>query len=284
MVIFGRKVLLLLMVISLSLFLFSEIAECKGGTKIILVKGEPKIMKQGSSAWNTCKKNSAVDNGDRIKTLKDEAVEISFSDDSKRIIKIDQNSDAFIRKCESPYSVELLNGEAMAFLEKLPKGSTFEIRTPTGISGARGTGWSVTAGELKAIFKSFENTIYVKGIDAAGNEIEGELEVREGWQSIVDKFQKPGALERLESGDLDRWNEWKKDLMDRLENLKERGFEQAGQMQNKIQQVENKKASDFKDARDSDTIAARENAPENRNETRTSENGGNGDNYSINNK
>lgn len=270
MIMFDRKVLLLLTAIFISLFLLSGIGECKGSAAITLVKGGPKIMKQGSSTWDACRKNGAVDNGDRIKTLKGEAVEISFSNDSKRIVKISENSDAYIRKTESPYSIELVSGEAMAFLEKLPEGSTFEIRTPTGISGARGTGWGVTASELKAIFKSFENTIYVKGIDAAGNEIPGELEVREGWQSIVDKFQKPGALERLESGDLDRWNEWKADVMERLENLKERGFEQAGQMQNKIQQLENKKSSDFKDARDSDTIKARESVPETPKENRYS--------------
>lgn len=262
MFIFDRKVLLSATVISLSLFLFSGIAESKDTAAIILIKGVPKIMKQGSVTWDACKKNKAISNGDRIKTLKGEAVEISFSDDNSRIVKIGENSDVYIRKIESPYSIELVNGEAMALLEKLPEGSTFEIRTPTGISGARGTGWGVTASELKAIFKSFENTIYVKGIDAAGNEIPGELEVREGWQSIVDKFEKPGALERLESGDLDRWNEWKNDVMDRLENLKERGFEQAAQMQNKIQQLDNKKTSDFRDARDSNTIKERESAPE----------------------
>jgi len=268
MIIFCRKILLAATVISLSLFLFSGIAESKDAASIMMVKGKPKIMKKGSSTWDTCRKNGTIDNGDRIKTLQNEVVEISFSDDNKRIVKIGENSDAYIRKTESPYSIELVNGEAMALLEKLPEGSTFEIRTPTGISGARGTGWGVTANELKAIFKSFENVIYVKGIDAAGNEIPGELEVREGWQSIVDKFQKPGALERLESGDREQWNEWKNDVMDRLDNLKERGFEQAAQMQNKIQQLENKKASDFRDARDSNTIADRESVP--REDVRTS--------------
>ncbi len=253
-----RNTSILPIIIFLSVFLFHGTAECKGEVKIILVKGEPKIMKQGSSGWNICKINIAVDNGDRIKTLKNEAVEISFSNKSARVVKIEESSDVFIRKCDSPYSIELLSGAAMAYLEKLPKGSTFEIRTPTGVSGARGTGWSVTAGELKAIFKSFENFIYVKGIDASGNEIEGELVVKEGWQSIVDKFQKPGALEELAAGDFDKWNEWKKDLMDRLEGLKEKGFDEAGRMQDKIQELEDKKNTDVRDTRDSDTINKRQ--------------------------
>jgi len=252
-----RNTIVVSCMIFLAAILFSGIAECKDKTSLILVKGEPKIMKQGSSNWGTCKLNTAIDNGDRIKTLKGESIEIYFSGKSVKVVKIEENSDVYVRKCESPYSIELLNGSAMAYLEKLPKGSTFEIRTPTGISGARGTGWGVTAGELKAIFKAFENLIYVKGIDANGNEIPGELVVKEGWQSIVDKFQTPGALEELLSGDFDKWLEWKKDLLERLEELKRQGFEGAEEMGNQIQELEDKKNDDVRDARDSDSTGSR---------------------------
>lgn len=247
----------ILTVLIFSLFIFSGIAECKNEVKLILVKGEPKIMKRGTDTWNTCKVNIPVENGDRIKTSKNEAVEISFSDNSAKVVKIEENSDVFIKKCDAPYSIELLNGSAMALLQNLPKGSTFEIRTPAGLSGARGTGWSVTVNELKAIFKAFENFIYVKGIDASGNEIEGELVVRSGWQTIVDMFAKPGALEELAAGDFDKWNEWKKDLLKRLEELRQKGFREAGQIENKIQELEDRKL-DVRESRDSNRILERQ--------------------------
>jgi len=240
------------------LFLLSGIAECAGEAKVIMAQGAPKIMKKGASDWVICKMNTAVDNGDRIKTQKNESVEISFLGKTAKVVKVEENSDMVIRKTDSPYSVELLNGSAMAFLEKLPKGSTFEIRTPAGLSGARGTGWSVSVDKLKAIFKSFENFIYVKGIDASGNEIDGELVVRSGWEAIVEMFRKPEKLEELASGDMEKWNEWKKDLLERLEKLKEEGFEEAGQMQNRIQELEEKKNGDVRDARDSDNISSRQ--------------------------
>ncbi|MFH0764600.1 MAG: FecR family protein [Candidatus Omnitrophota bacterium] len=253
-----RSAVVVLCAIFLVSVIFCGAAVCKDKTGLISVKGEPKIMKQGNSTWDTCKLNSAVDNGDRIRTLKGEAVEIYLSGDSAKIVKVEEDSDVYIRKCRSPYSIELLSGSAMAYLEKLPKGSTFEIRTPTGISGARGTGWGVRAGELKAVFKAFENVIYVKGIDADGNEIPGELVVKEGWQSIVDKFQKPGALEELAAGDFEKWLEWKKDLMERLEELKRLGFEGAEGMENRIQELEDKKNADVRDARDSDAVGQRQ--------------------------
>ena len=253
----ARRAISFSIAVFLSAFLFIGIADCKSETRIILVKGEPSIMKDGSPDWGQCKKGAVVDNGDRIKTSKDEAVEISFSDESTRVIRIGENSDVVISKCESPYSIKLLDGEIMTLLEKLSNGSTFEIKTPTATCGARGTGWSVTANELKTIFKSFENSIYVKGIDASGNET-GELIVRDGWQVIVDKFEKPSELERLAAGDFEKWLEWKNDLMERLEGLKEGGFEAAGAMQNKIQELEDRKNSDVSDTRDSGTINQRE--------------------------
>ncbi len=269
----SRAAVSFLLALFLSAFLFVG-AGVSGANeaKVILVKGEPAIMKKESSDWNPCKKGAAIDNGDRIKTSKGEVVEISFSEDTVRVIRIREDSDVFIVKRESPYSIELVDGEVLTFLKKLPKGSTFEIKTPAGTCGARGTGWSVTVDELKAIYRSFENAIYVQGLDASGNAIGGELTVRDGWQVIVDKFEKPGELERIAAGDLDKWNEWKSDLLDRLEGLKERGFEAAGAMQNKIQALEERKVGDIRDTRDSDTIDKRE-------ETGTS--GGSGGGYRL---
>lgn len=234
----------------LIVFFCASSAECREDVKIFFVKGEPKIMRDGSDSWGLCKVDAIILNGDRIKTAKAEAVELSFSRKKMNVVRINEESDMFIRKTENPYSLELLNGKAMAFLEKLPKGSTFEIRTPVGISGARGTGWGVTAGEIQSIFKAFENFIYVKGIDASGNEIEGELVVRSGWESIVDKFNKPGALEKLTEADFTEWREWKEDLFKRLRDLKRMGFDEAGRMEEKIQWLEDSK-NDFMDSRES---------------------------------
>ena len=110
--------------------------------KIFYVKGKPNIMKEGLPNWKACKTGMQIDNGDRIKTEKGEAVEISFLEDKSNIVRIEENTDAYIRKCVAPYRIELLNGAAMALIKKLPKGSTFEIATPVGLSGARGTGWN----------------------------------------------------------------------------------------------------------------------------------------------
>ncbi|MCM8761395.1 MAG: hypothetical protein NC933_04610, partial [Candidatus Omnitrophica bacterium] len=97
----------------------------------------------------------------------------------------------------------------------IPKGSSFEIRTPAGISGARGTGWgSKTDGET-AIFSSYENAIYVKGINRDGSVMEGELTVSEGFRAVVDKFERPERLEQISRADIDRWNGFRQEVIGR---------------------------------------------------------------------
>lgn len=183
--------------------------------EVLAVKGSPKIMKKTSGSWAVCSRNMTVDNGDRIRTLKDEAVDIGFVEDRKNVVRIGANSDAVVVSGQNPYSIDLLNGEAMALLASLPEDSNFEIKTPTGLSGARGTGWrSVTDGTVSE-FGSYENVIYVKGIDRSGQPMEEELLVDMGYKTTVGQFERPERIERLTEADFERWNAWRAEMESR---------------------------------------------------------------------
>ena len=201
----------------ISVYFFYEVAEAQSEVKVIFMKGSPKMMKMGGSQWEDCKLDMAIDNGDRIKTLKEESLELSFVKGDSNIVRVEENSDVVIKKTTSPYSIELLDGVAMSLIKNLPKDSTFKIKTPTAISGARGTGWESSTDGSRSTFNTFENSIYVKGIDKLGSEMEGELEVKSGFKTTVDKFEKPQALEKLSDKDIERWNSWKEDFDKRLE-------------------------------------------------------------------
>jgi len=219
--------------------------------KILFLKGSPKIMKAGKTEWRDCKIGMAIDNGDRVKTSKAESVEISFTNDNSNIVRIEGASDVFVRKTEAPYSIELLNGMAMALIKNLPKNSTFEIRTPSGLSGARGTGWSASTDGAKAVFDSFVDSIYVKGIGQSGNEMDGELLVEAGWKTLLDKFQKPSGLEKLSDEDIKGWNDWMKELVERLGGSV--SLDRISQIENRIEGLESKK-DDVNQARDLNRI------------------------------
>ena len=217
---------------------------------IFYVKGKPGLMKEGLPGWKPCKVGAVVDSGDRIKTDKDEAVEISLLADRSNIVRIEENSDAYIRKSTAPYRIELLNGATMALIKKLPKGSTFEIATPAGLSGARGTGWRSSTTGASADFQCYENAIYVTGIDQNGNKIEGTLTVESGYETFLNQFEKPEKLGQLSNADLQKWNEWKNDLLGRIRDL-ERNLDRAGNLQGNINQIESQK-SDVKESLESE--------------------------------
>jgi hypothetical protein len=105
----------------------------------------------------------------------------------------------------------------MALLKSLPSGSTFEVKTPAGVSGARGTGWRSDTDGRRATFAAFENKIYVAGIDRAGNRMAGELTVESGMKTMVDRFEAPSRLERITEREMNQWNDFKKDVEKREE-------------------------------------------------------------------
>ncbi|MFA4980966.1 MAG: FecR domain-containing protein [Candidatus Omnitrophota bacterium] len=241
---------------AMSVVFFNMAKAQQGDVKIVYLKGDPKIMKSGTNTWSPCDLKMAVGNGDRIKTLDKEAVEISFSKKDANIVRIEPNSDVFVRKSESPYLIELMSGTAMALINDLPKGSAFEVKTPLGLSGARATGWTVSADEAASMFSALEDSIYTAILDEFGN-IKGDMvNVKEGWKLILEK-DKAMILERLTAGDFQKWNEWRQDVLSRLGLSSMVNLNQAGNMGNAIDQLDSKK-DNVNENRDEQRIEARQ--------------------------
>jgi hypothetical protein len=237
--------------ITLAMFLLSAaFAFAQGEASVFYVKGAPKIMKSGSSEWQDCKLGMRIDSGDHVKTVKEEALEISFLKDRSNMVRIEEDSDVFIKKNEAPYSIELISGAIIALIKKLPAKSSFEIRTPIATCGSMGTGWRTSTDGSKARFEAFERRIYVKGIEQSGNPMEGELIVNSGWASRLNKFERPEKLERLSYDDIDRWNRWKKDMTTRVKNEGGSFLDQSSaQTENRMDRIQEIQ-SDIKEARD----------------------------------
>lgn len=272
MAIFNRYRFLFIILAALFPVLSGSQALCQSQASVIFVKGDPKIMKDAKSEWEACAAGIAIDNGDRVKTVKDQMVEISFLNDKSNIVRIEGDSDVFIRKSEAPYYIELLNGSAMAMITKLPKKSTFEIATPVGLSGARGTGWRASTDGRASIFQAFEHFIYVNGYDQAGKP-KGSLLIRSGWQTLLNRFETPQRLEKLSSGDMARWNDWRRDLGSRVNEISQR-LERAGALEGRLGELQSKKL-DVKESRDNSRVEGRQ-------ETSRSGGDGGGDNrYNI---
>ncbi len=235
--------ILLVAVILLTLLAAPLLYAAENGAVIMSVAGDPKIMKKGAGTWVSCGADMAIETGDRVKTQAGEDIQIAFAQNSN-FVKINENSDVMLLISKDGGSIDLMNGEALALIEKMPAGSTFEIKTPSGVSGARGTGWGARTDGARSTFNSFERSIYVKGIDRSGNAMKDELEVREGFGTLLNKFDRPERLEKLSAREIERWNGWRDALRERATRDRESGAKGPGSQgkeseKDKFEKVEN---------------------------------------------
>ncbi len=217
--------------------------------KVLFVQGDVKVQKAGKTAWDAAKQGLVIADGDTIKTSKSSAIEISFDKDNKNLVRLEENSTAILRG-KALNRIELPEGRIRSLVKNLKKESSFDIKTPTVVAGARGSGWDVIASGNRDNVKAFEDEIFVQSFDQQGKLIK-EIFVREGWEVLIDRFQSPGELVELSDRDRNDWNSWRDDLGGRLgavgggSNDRPAQFNNIQNMQDKMDQQENFKEQVF---------------------------------------
>lgn len=241
-----RLFILALAVVLMAMFAMDVTAkETERSAKVIFVKADVKIQKAGKTDWVSAKEGMSLFDGDTIKTGRASSIELSFDKENKNIVRLEENSTAILRG-KMLNRIELPQGRIRSLVKNLKRGSSFEIKTPTVVAGARGSGWDVDSTEKRDGVKALEDEIFVQSYDQNGNLIK-EILVREGWEVIIDRFQAPGELIELTDRDKGDWNSWREDLKDRVEPPKEEtqeGPAEFGNVQSIEQAVE--KQDDYK--------------------------------------
>ncbi|MFA6356833.1 MAG: FecR family protein [Candidatus Omnitrophota bacterium] len=221
--------------------------EAEKTAKVTFVQGDAKVQKSGATAWDTAKAGLVLSDGDTIKTAKASAVEISFDKNNKNMVRLEEESTAILRG-KSLNRIELPVGRIRSLVKSLKKESSFDIKTPTVVAGARGSGWDVIASDKRDNVKAFEDEIFVQSYDQQGKLIK-EIFVREGWEVLVDRFQSPGELIELTDKDRNDWSSWRDDLSGRLEPGNTGGQDGSPSQFNGIQDIQGRldEQEDFKD-------------------------------------
>ncbi len=187
--------------------------------KVLFMSGDVKVKPAGQDDWVEAYVNMELSGGDTIKTGWRAWVEIVFDENLKNITRIDDRTEIILSEV-SPMRLNLMKGEVLSLVEKLDKGSTFEIRTPTAVCGVRGSGMSAkTDGKKKTTVNAFENAAFAKGIRKDGSVIEDNIKVPEGFKTIVTLFEKPTKLLKLTAAEKKFWKFWRKNLAARLAGL-----------------------------------------------------------------
>ncbi len=183
--------------------------------KVILVKGDVNIQKAGKTEWLKAKEGMVLVDGDTAKTGKNSAVEIAFDRDKKNLVRLEENSTAILRG-KMLKRVELPQGKIRFVVKSLKRGSSFEIKTPTVVAGARGSGGDVIARENEDTVRAQEDELFVQSFDEQGNLIQ-EISLTEGMEVNIERFEAPGEIMEITGADRSDWGSWKEDLGGRVE-------------------------------------------------------------------
>lgn len=183
--------------------------------KVILVKGDVNIQKAEKTDWIAAEDGMTLVDGDTARTAKDSVIEIALDRDNKNIVRLAENSTAILRG-KMLKQIELPKGNIRFVVKSLRSDSSFEIKTPTVVAGARGSGGDVIAGDDMDTVRAFEDELFVQSFDEQGNLIQ-EISLKEGWEVMVERFEAPGELIEITDRDRGDWDSWRGDLGGRME-------------------------------------------------------------------
>jgi len=108
-----------------------------------------------------------IGRGDIIETPEGASVQIVIGNDMNKIVKVDEKTRMEVQGV-NPTVLNISLGKVLVSVKKLEPKSSFVVKTPVAICGARGTSWSQeSAGDVTKICV-FENDVFVKKLDASG--------------------------------------------------------------------------------------------------------------------
>jgi hypothetical protein len=167
--------------------------------------------------WSALDVDSAISDGDAIKTSKDSSVEIKFGRDMKNIISASEQTSIELKKIASSGDkrIALKEGTLLSDLKELDPNSRFEVKTPTAVCGVLGTGFEAQAAERSTIVKVYDGRVYVKGIGFRAS-LAKETIVEQGNQTLVHKSGVPEPPTPISQADMDKWDKWRNGQAERM--------------------------------------------------------------------
>ncbi len=180
-------------------FLFSTVSSVFGVGETVLVisyAGDVKIIPAGAAKAIPCQPGMVLREGTRIITGEESYIEIVFDRSRQNLVKIKANTEVVI-KLDDAGRIDLIDGEVYTLLRDIKEGQTFRVRTPGAVCGARGTGWYTgVKGKITDIV-SFQDNVFVYGVNKDGSVKEEIFWIKEGYERKVKKFGRPGDMIRV---------------------------------------------------------------------------------------
>lgn len=183
--------------------------------KILFLSGDVKMRAAGLSKWVDAQLGMVLSVGDNVATGQNSWVEIGFGDNYVNVVRVKENTTLELINL-GPVKVGLLKGELRSLIENLSKDSTFEIKTPTAVCGARGTGWDTQTDGQKVIVDAYEREVYFYALDKDGNIAGEDPIIKAGKRGIMEGPLKPISIRNIPKDRMSDWGKWKQGYKERI--------------------------------------------------------------------
>jgi len=244
----------------LPLYAFAQTA------KIVDLKGEVLVKRQANAEWQKAALNSLLGKDAEVMTKAGSECTLAFDEELKRILTLKENSHIKIENV-SPGAVFLPEGRVFTLIQGLARQEKFQVRTPTAIAAARGTGWSDEYQNNNTLVSCFEDIVYVEGLDSSGNSTGGR-DLSEGFGIDVGEGGTFGEQRALGDSDYREWNGFSNNV-DTLSggNAGEEGGGDTGNIEGDLR---NEQREDLREGSDEQRRQEEERAPDEKMEPNSS--------------
>lgn len=197
-------------------FSFLSVASAQQAEHVELThfSGTVDVLLEGAAGYVSAQEGMMLEAGDKIKTASGASAEVSFNEDNTNLVRISENSAVKV-SLSGDEKLEMDEGEVFTSISNLPSGSAFEIRTPTAVSGARGTDWVTKVTEEGTDVEAMDNTPYVRHFQTDGTLSKEQTFIIPGQMTRVQKFQRPMAPRQIPFARRQQWHMVKQDVRKR---------------------------------------------------------------------
>jgi hypothetical protein len=182
------------------LFVTSAFAQ---NVRIIDIKGKVLVRQAESPGWVNADKNTPIGLGTEIRAKGNATCTVSFDNTATKVATIESKTNATVEK----NGVYLSKGRVFALIKDEASDKNFEIRTPTAVAGARGTGWVTEFDGKETTVSCFDDTIQLASLDKDGRVIE-EKNVVQGFEVEVRPDGTTTQPQELPEGERRVWQEF----------------------------------------------------------------------------
>ena len=173
------------------------------------VKGEAQYA-EGGASWMALKAGQTLTAGAQVRTGNDSQVDL-FMDQNGPMVRLMENTTLGIDKlCFTPTGtdtivetqLDLKSGRIVGIVKKLSATSKYEVKTPNGVAGIRGTEYSISASGDVMVVTGSVVVVYVKSDGAVVTQVVGEGEMFDaatGRVRAMSGDEKSGAMSEVQS-------------------------------------------------------------------------------------